>query len=1080
MKKKKRRVLMRLQWKRGMAVFLAALMLFQTPAMSTVNADSVSENQVVTEAVTEETGDNEATAAKETTADNEATAVEETTAVNEAAEVADVNDSEQEADTVSSNTVEETVSENTVEQTLLNWVYIENSYIASPGTQSILVSIGDENTGITEGTLTYENTATKETFEMKASIADGTAFDDSLLFIKDFTSADKGIYKLLEVSYKTAEEETVIDLTKTAGIQAFFGVDEEVITTEEQMEVSTEVVTIDENGQATEASSIEEAIETAKEDVVNTNSRSLYAGAGANSEFVVVLDPGHDNTHAGARANGLEEEDLTLKIAQYCKAKLETYSDIKVYMTRSSSVCPYPGTTSTVCNSNRVAAAKEVGANIYVSFHLNSSPSASASGAEVYYPNTSYNSDIGSKGSVLAEEIQKKLKALGLNDRGIKIRNSEDNSLYPDGSLADYYGVIKNSKLNGFPGIIIEHAFLTNSSDASLLSTEAGLRKLGEADAEGIASYYNLVGKDEVGEDTVEFKSGKLSIVNKDLIAGTFTAKVINVTPYDEVNKVVFKVWTKSDKSDLKSYKAKDLGNGTFTANVSAAKHNNVEGKYYVYAYAVDEDGKETLLKKTSVTMRPTFDNVSVKRTVSGNKLQYYKVETTGLEKAQSVGIKIWYKKSGSSTALSYKAKKTSAGTWYYNIPLKKMPKEGKYKIEVRAKAAYGSEKLVKTVSFTYKRNATVTAKKTSSTQKKFKIQLQGMSYASKVSFQVWSKTGGKDDLKTYKAKKNSKGNWYYNLAISKHKTAGKYYVVAVAKVGDETITLSKKSFTVTGPSAKSIKIENKQSDTFDVLVSGISSPAGFSKKVEIAVWCKADKSDLKTYKAKVRKDGTSRITVNIKNHKKNYGTYKVSVKLTDNNGIKTTLATKKVKMTKSTTASAGKYAIMGTTTTNVDQMVAYYNANADYPDFYADSDAKTITTFCKMYLSECKAEGVKAEVAFVQAMKETNFLKYGGDVQISQYNFAGLGATGGGVCGNSFSSVRIGIRAQVQHLKAYASTEALNKTCVDPRYAYVTKGCAPYVEWLGINENPTGKGWATDVGYGNDIVKRINDLKTY
>ena len=207
----------------------------------------------------------------------------------------------------------------------------------------------------------------------------------------------------------------------------------------------------------------------------------------------------------GARANGLKEEELTLKIAQYCKEHLETYSGVTVYLTRTSGSCPYPGTASTACNSNRVAAAKSVGADVFVSIHLNSSPASSANGAEVYYPNSSYNSEIGKEGSGLASEIIKKLAAVGLTNRGIKIRNSEDNSLYPDGSLADYYGVIKNSKLNGFPGIIIEHAFLTNSSDAGLLSTEAGLKKLGKADAEGIAAYYKL---GEATEPEVEFTSG--------------------------------------------------------------------------------------------------------------------------------------------------------------------------------------------------------------------------------------------------------------------------------------------------------------------------------------------------------------------------------------------------------------------------------------------------------------------------------------------------------------------------------------------------------------------------------------------
>ena len=91
--------------------------------------------------------------------------------------------------------------------------------------------------------------------------------------------------------------------------------------------------------------------------------------------------------------------------------------------------------------------------------------------------------------------------------------------------------------------------------------------------------------------------------------------------------------------------------------------------------------------------------------------------------------------------------------------------------------------------------------------------------------------------------------------------------------------------------------------------------------------------------------------------------------------------------------------------------------------------------------------------------------------MDISQYNFAGLGALDGGASGASFESVRIGIRAQIQHLKAYATDEALNLECVDPRYTYVTKGCAKYAEWLGIKENPLGKGWASATNYGFSLV---------
>lgn len=72
---------------------------------------------------------------------------------------------------------------------------------------------------------------------------------------------------------------------------------------------------------------------------------------------------------------------------------------------------------------------------------------------------------------------------------------------------------------------------------------------------------------------------------------------------------------------------------------------------------------------------------------------------------------------------------------------------------------------------------------------------------------------------------------------------------------------------------------------------------------------------------------------------------------------------------------------------------------------------------------------------------------------------FPDLGLPAGGVAGNSFPDVRSGIRAQVQHLKAYASSDELNQACVDNRFQYVTRESAPYVEWLGIQENPYGGG---------------------
>lgn len=115
-----------------------------------------------------------------------------------------------------------------------------------------------------------------------------------------------------------------------------------------------------------------------------------------------------------------------------------------------------------------------------------------------------------------------------------------------------------------------------------------------------------------------------------------------------------------------------------------------------------------------------------------------------------------------------------------------------------------------------------------------------------------------------------------------------------------------------------------------------------------------------------------------------------------------------------------GQYPIMGQSSVTTEQMVSYFQSSGKaYPaESLAKGGADSIETFCRIYVEEAQAEGVRPEVAFVQTMKETGFLQYGGDASIEQFNFAGLGTTGGGVPGNSYPDVRTGVRAQIQHLR--------------------------------------------------------------
>lgn len=92
-----------------------------------------------------------------------------------------------------------------------------------------------------------------------------------------------------------------------------------------------------------------------------------------------------------------------------------------------------------------------------------------------------------------------------------------------------------------------------------------------------------------------------------------------------------------------------------------------------------------------------------------------------------------------------------------------------------------------------------------------------------------------------------------------------------------------------------------------------------------------------------------------------------------------------------------------------------------------------------KLYLEEGAAEGVRGDLAFCQAVHETGYFEFGGDVVPEQHNFAGLGTTGGGVKGCYFPDDCTGVRAQIQHLKGYASSDPLVNACVDPRYSLIS-----------------------------------------
>lgn len=858
-------------------------------------------------------------------------------------------------DHVDENAVDEKQAAGTEQR--LNYMYIDQPYLETPNTQKVVVSWGDGSEGIEQMTATVQGPVGEEVW---------TAVQESdgiYLFERAYTEQERGVYSVTELHVTIAGNVYDYSLADL-GIEALFGVDEKYEGIEELQPVSEEEVladiaayNIDESGNVTEQSSIEEAIVQAEQEIPAMMSDDGVQTQSSN--IVVALDPGHDSTHVGASANGVREEVLTLKIAQYCKAELEEYAGVSVYMTRTTADCPHPGGSSAHDIDQRVADAAAAGASVYVSFHLNSSLSSAAKGAEIIIPNTNWKPQVGNDGKKLATLIESELVGLGLEERKIYSKNTTVNERYEDGSLSDYFTVQISAKEHGIPGIIVEHAFVTNTSDVNnFLNNEAGLKKLGVADATGIAKYFGL-SKGQWYKDYTGwwYASGTSYLKNQ-------WAQISGSWYYFDFNGYMETGWQKisgkwsylgGTDDGIMRIGWQKIGTNWYYFNSSGymlTGWQKIGTKWYYFGES--DDG----------AMRIGWQKI-------GGDRYYFGEANDGAMKTgwQKIG-ESWYYLGSSNGGYLQTGWQKIGGAWYY---------------------------------FSDKENGAM----------KTGWQKVGS---------TWYYLGSADDGYMQTGWKKLGTNWYY--------------------FGESNDGAMRTGFTKVGG---------------DWYYFG-----------------GADDGAMKTGWQKI--DGTWYFF-------NDDGMYDSTKKYDEIPGINDDKINGSAGTNNSNTNSnvvEGTYLIEGDTEVTVDQMVAYFEASKKaYPeDVMRKGGAATIRDFCQIYYEEAVAEGIKAEVAFVQAMKETGWLQFTGVVKAEQYNFAGMGATGNSVSGESFKDVREGVRAQIQHLKAYGSTKSLNQTCVDNRFKYVERGSAIYVEWLSIPNNPKKKGWAAAKGYGVDIVKMIQKLK--
>ena len=356
-------------------------------------------------------------------------------------------------------------------QSDIDFAYIDSQQIAAGDTEYIVLSFATQIDETVPLTLAIERDGDGSVLRFRSK----KIVDNAVLFELSFDDDSTGVYSLSTVSfYSDNGIEKTINLISSDGKRGTFTVLPLASGASPRSGGdNTDIYSIADDGSISLSNTVEDAVG----DVPLT-----YEQGSRSTDFIIVLDPGHGGSDPGATRNGIRESDVNLRIAQYCRQELEKFYGVEVIMTRDSDVW--------VGLEERAILARDYDADFFISFHVNS---GGGTGAEVWVPavNDTWHPSFHGIGVSIGDDILSKLNALGLVNRGTKF-DYYDGRYYPDGSSADSLSVIRNCRLYGIPAILVEHGFIDNSYDSSVLKDEASLRQMGIEDARAIAAYFGL------------------------------------------------------------------------------------------------------------------------------------------------------------------------------------------------------------------------------------------------------------------------------------------------------------------------------------------------------------------------------------------------------------------------------------------------------------------------------------------------------------------------------------------------------------------------------------------------------------
>lgn len=405
-----------------------------------------------------------------------------------------------------------------------------------------------------------------------------------------------------------------------------------------------------------------------------------------------------------------------------------------------------------------------------------------------------------------------------------------------------------------------------------------------------------------IGKTPEQLKpKASFAIENNNAKAGTFDAVITNISAPLGVKEVLVPSWSlENGQDDLIWHKATKQNDGSYRVTIKASEHKGNKGNYRADAYIVDNANNRHYIAEKVVSVdyaRPsgvlTIEN---NNTAAGTFDAVVRniVAPTGLKE---VLVPSWSLAGGQDDLIWHKATRQADGS--YRVTIKATDHKnstGKYRadayiVDDSNKRFYLTEKVVEVTQT--RPSASLVIENNNADLGTFDAVIRNIvapNGVKEVLVPSWSLVNGQDDLVWHKASRQSDGSYRVTIKSSEHKNSlGNYradvYIVDNANQRHyvtEAIVDVKHNKPV---GTISVVNNNKDTGTFDVIISDVYSPKGV-RTVQVPIWSEKDgQDDIRWYEATRQANGTYAVNVQATNHKNSTGLYNIHLYYILNDG---------------------------------------------------------------------------------------------------------------------------------------------------------------------------------------------------